>query len=204
MPGTVVTAQPGIPGTTALKTAATATLCTPVPHFEDIYRAHYAKVTRWVRVCGVPELWVDDVAQDVFVLVHRKLPEYEARGSMTAWLFAITRRVAKDFRRGRARAQARNEKSAPPTEFPSQDESIARHEALEFMEHFLGRLDEAKRFVFVLSDVDGLSAPEVAEVLDIPAKTVRSRLRVARGKFEEAVARKARSEQRRLDERTGA
>src|SRR4051812_34339786 len=67
--------------------------------FEEVYAAHVAFVWRVLRALGVAAEQLEDAAQDVFVIVHRRLPEFEGRSAITTWLFAIARRVASRYRR---------------------------------------------------------------------------------------------------------
>src|SRR5215207_8141138 len=69
------------------------------PSFDEIYQAHVGFVWRVLRTMGVPETALEDAVQDVFVVVHRRLPEWQARAAITTWLFAIARRVASSSRR---------------------------------------------------------------------------------------------------------
>jgi hypothetical protein len=73
------------------------------PHFDEIYRDHFAFVWRSARRLGVDASSLDDVVQEVFVIAHRRLPSFEGRSSVSTWLFGITLRVARDHRRSRAR-----------------------------------------------------------------------------------------------------
>ena len=70
-----------------------------MPTFDEVYAEHVAFVWRTLRTFGVAESQIEDAVQDVFVVVHRRLPEWEARAAMTTWLFAIARRVASTHRR---------------------------------------------------------------------------------------------------------
>ena len=75
-------------------TAVPATL-----DFTAVYEEHFAFVWRSMRRLGVPDRLLDDAAQDVFIVVHRRLGEFEGRSTLKSWLFAIARRVAHDHRR---------------------------------------------------------------------------------------------------------
>src|SRR5580765_6751726 len=67
--------------------------------FAEVYEAHFAFVWRSVRRLGVDDAAVDDVVQETFVIVHRRLQEFEARSSLKTWLFGILLRVVRDHRR---------------------------------------------------------------------------------------------------------
>src|SRR3954452_10421913 len=83
-------------------TALAAPLDAAVPAaltFEEVYAQHVGFVWRVLRSLGVPPAQLEDAAQDVFVVVHRRLPEFEGRAAITTWLFAIVRKVAPKYSR---------------------------------------------------------------------------------------------------------
>lgn len=168
---------------------------------EEIYDAHFDFVWRNVRRLGVPPAYVDDAVQDVFIVVHRKLAEFEGRSSLRTWLFGIVLRVAHDHRRTARRKglDGRREDSETVSE-PTESgplERAARSEAAQILHRFLDDLDDDKRVVFMLSELEQMTAPEVAETLGVPLNTVYSRLRAARLAFDETVSRlRARDEWR--------
>ncbi len=91
---------------TVCMTAARAVAPEPSPPaFDDVYTAHVGFVWRIARTLGVPAAALEDAVQDVFVVVHRRLPEFEPRAAITTWLFAITRRVALGYLRGGGRTR---------------------------------------------------------------------------------------------------
>ena len=158
------------------------------PSFDDVYESHVAFVWRVLRACGVPVEQLEDAAQDVFVVVHRRLVDFEGRSSITTWLFAIARKVAARHRR----------RSSPPAEpvselVPAPDpfDQVARSEAAATINAILDRMDEDKRLVFALVEVEQLSVAEVARMLDINPNTAHSRLRLARAEFAAAVRRRS-------------
>lgn len=166
--------------------------------FEDVYEAHFDFVWRSVRRLGVPASAVDDAVQDVFVVVHRRLHEFEGRSKLQTWLFGIALRVARSHRRKAARASVLDP-------LPDDVEGRAEHrpdrvneaqEAWAVVEAFLEELDDDKRAVFVLSELEEHTAPEIAAALGIRTNTVYSRLRAARKQFEAAVKRHRAKEER--------
>src|SRR4029079_8293311 len=76
------------------------------PAFDDVYAAHVRFVWRVLRTFGVPEAQIEDAVQDVFVVVHRRLAEWQGRAAITTWLFAIARRIAGAHRRRAGRRDA--------------------------------------------------------------------------------------------------
>jgi RNA polymerase sigma-70 factor, ECF subfamily len=169
--------------------------------FETVYEEHFAFVWRTVRRLGVPERSVDDAVQDVFVVVHRRLRSFEGRSSVRTWLYGIARRVAHDHRRrvGRKeRGEALPDGLADPAA-PSPDREVARLEAARLLYSILEGLDDEKREVFVLAELEQMTVPEIAEATGVNLNTVYSRLRAARQAFEAGVARV-----RARDERSGS
>lgn len=140
----------------------------------------------------------DDKTQEVFVIAHRRFEEYEDRGhGPRAWLFQIVLRVASDARRHRRRhpedpdggdALAREAVDAP------QAVELARREALGRLDRALSGIEVGRRAVLVLHEIEEMTAPEIAHVMQIPLNTVYSRLRVARSELEAVLARLAREE----------
>lgn len=155
----------------------------------EVYRAHFGFVWRTLLRLGIPRANVDDVAQDVFLVVRRRLGDYDAARSLPAWLFGITRRVASEYRRSTGRAGRRLDLLPPPPPGEPADRGTELGEAAEFVRRFLDGLDEEHRMVFVLSEIEGLSGTEIAEALATNRNTVYTRLRKGRIKFEAALAR---------------
>jgi RNA polymerase sigma-70 factor (ECF subfamily) len=155
----------------------------------DVYRDHFAFVFRSLLRLGIPRANVEDVAQDVFLVVRRRLADYDASRSMPAWLFGIARRVASEWRRSTGRAQRRLDLLPPPPEGESAARSAELGEAAELVRTFLAELDEDHRLVFVLSEIEGLSGTEISEALATNRNTVYTRLRKVRARFEDVIAR---------------
>jgi RNA polymerase sigma-70 factor (ECF subfamily) len=165
-----------------------------VPTFDEVYDTHFAFVWRVLRHLGVPADQLDDAAQEVFIVVHRRLPEFEGRAATTTWLFTIARRVARDQREHASRHARVTEPGAPlegvATRAAGPHEQLARQEAAAEVERFLDELDDEKREVFVLAEVEQLPAPLIAEALGVNVNTVYSRLRAARERFEQLLVRR--------------
>jgi RNA polymerase sigma-70 factor, ECF subfamily len=148
------------------------------PSLRDVFDAEVAFVFRVLRRLGVPERDLDDAAQDVFVVVHRRLPSFEPGLSLRAWLFGIIRRVALGRRR---RASQRLEELGTEADSvasaPCKEEQLA---ARALLERALAVLDAPKREVLFLYELEGMPMHEVAEAVGCPLQTAYSRLRAAR------------------------
>ena len=153
------------------------------PDFDELYATHVAFVWRVVRMLGVGDALVEDAVQDVFVVVHRRLHEFEGRAAITTWLFAIARRIAAGYRRRNApdrRAPLDDQLAASADTFAE----LSRAEASARVLAILSRIDEDLRIVFALVELEQLAVPEVARMLDLKLNTAYSRLRLARKAFD--------------------
>lgn len=172
---------------------APATHTAEVPAFDAVYEAHVGFVWRVLRTFGVSEAAIEDAVQDVFVVVHRRLPEWQGRAAITTWLFAIARRVAGSHRRrGARRDEPLTERQAEQWSDPQASAAdpfaeLSKAQAAATVLAILETLDDDKRMVFALVELEQLSVPEVARMLDLNLNTAYSRLRLARHAFELAV-----------------
>jgi RNA polymerase sigma-70 factor (ECF subfamily) len=161
--------------------------------FDRVYEQNLAFVWRVLAAAGVPEHRLEDAAQDVFVVVHGKLAEFEGRSKLTTWLYAIARHVALDVVRKVARERRRQRELADAPEregtAPSPEETAGEVEARRVLLGLLERIEPQRREVFVLVEVEGIPARDVARMLNLKENTVWSRLRLAREEFERHVAR---------------
>jgi RNA polymerase sigma-70 factor, ECF subfamily len=156
--------------------------------FQQVYEENFAFVWRSLRSLGMNAEALDDAVQDVFLVVHRRLSEFEGRSSLKTWLFAIVERVAFNHRRTRHRKVT---PLAPldgrePSDAPDPFDRATESEAARFTDRFLSSLEPGKRAVFTLSLIEEMPAQEVAATLGIPLNTVYSRIRAVRKAFHEA------------------
>lgn len=158
------------------------------PTLEQVYRDHADFVWRVLRTLGVEDAGRDDAFHEVFMVVHRRLADYDGRASLSSWLFGITRNVALHHRRSHARHQRRLTVAPEPSPAPGPDDVVARLEARALVERFLATLGDDQRLVFVLSEIEGLRMPEIAEQLGVNLNTLYARLASARRKFATFVA----------------
>ena len=156
------------------------------PSFDDIYGAHFEYVHRIVaRLSGRRD--VEDLVQEVFLVVHRKLPTFAGDASITTWLFAICHRVVgAQVRKERVRRVlfdifGQNETARPPPTDPLQ--ALEHTEQRERIGKVLAKLAWKKKVVLLMFEVEGWSCADIAEALDIPVSTVYTRLHHARRDF---------------------
>ena len=163
--------------------------------FDSVYEEYAAFVWRNARRLGVPVSAAEDVMQDVFLVVHRRLAEFQEGTSMRAWLSAILIRVVRGFWRTRQRKHAAIDAELEPdgtadTKTPSPLEAAEHDAAVRELYAVLSGMNEERREVLVLADVEELTAPEIAEALSVNVNTVYWRLRTARKEFERALLRR--------------
>jgi RNA polymerase sigma-70 factor (ECF subfamily) len=167
------------------------------PTFAEVYDANVEFVWRIVARLGVRPASVEDVAQEVFVVVHRKLHEFHGLSSIRTWLFQIARRAVHDHRRTVRRREAPATHAEEPvdvetvraSEQDSPDAVAARAEAVRLLHAILDDLSDEQREVFVLAELEQLPAPQIAEAVGINVNTIYSRLRLARAAFNQALVR---------------
>lgn len=168
---------------------------TPHPSdFRSVYEAHFSFVWRMLRRLGVRARDVEDVVQSVFLVVHRRLADFEGRSSLRTWLFGICMRVARDYRSSAyvRRVELSDDATrSAASDGPDALQVFETHERARLVEQILDRMSEAQRIVFVLFEIEGLDGEEIAELLDVPLGTVRSRLRLARKTFSDELGRRA-------------
>jgi RNA polymerase sigma-70 factor, ECF subfamily len=152
--------------------------------FDVVYARWFRPVTRWARALGCADGEIDDVAQDVFVIVRRKLSGFDGE-NLPGWLYRIAARTARDHRR-RAwfrriiTGGAPHRLAAVPSAALDPEAVLERKQRQELLDQLLARLGEKPRVVFVLFEIEGVSGEEISELLDIPLATVWSRLHFAR------------------------
>jgi RNA polymerase sigma-70 factor (ECF subfamily) len=152
---------------------------------------HYDVVWRTLRRLGVAPGQVDDAAQEVFWVALRRLEDIRG-GRERAFLFGVAARVASDSRRARARSREVADQVAVDGAVeggPTPEGLLDERQARELLDEVLDALDDEARVVFVLFEIEGLSSPEIASLLELPVGTVASRLRRGRAQFREAAKR---------------
>ena len=158
--------------------------------FRQVYDAYFAFVWRCLRGLGVAEPQLDDAAQEVFVVVHRRLAEFRGDSSVRTWLYSIVRGVAANHRRSKRRKESLH---APQMNLIDSglgpERSYQQQQQIRFVESFVDTLSEERRDVFVLAMIDQMPVPEVAETLGIPLNTAYTRLRAVRLEFQKALKR---------------
>jgi RNA polymerase sigma-70 factor (ECF subfamily) len=163
-----------------------------IPSFVEIYERYVDFVWSSLRGLGIRPAAIEDAVQEVFVALHRRLPDFERRSTLKTFLFGIVVGVARNQRRSARRDGLLDPLTQAPAVAdvqPSPLDHTVKTEALERFAGILDRLDETKREVLLLAEWEELPAPEIASMLGINVNTVYSRLRLAREEFNRHVER---------------
>ena len=169
----------------------------PPLDIRSLVEEHSQYVWRALLHLGVREADVEDSCQDVFVIVHRRLSDFRGDSAMRTWIYGICVRVASDYRRRahvvREVFEVDSTRLAQPAD---QVERVIQRESLECLGRILDLLDDEKRAVFVLYEIEEFSMTDVAIALPCPIQTAYSRLHAARRivtdaatKYEQGVSR---------------
>ena len=178
-------ARPGHTPDVVLSHEPSSTPPSELQELSVLFREHAPFVWRVLRRLGVSEYDADDVTQEVFLVVHRKLDGFRGDSRFTTWLYGICVRVASDHRR-KLRRRREDLTDEPPSGSapPRLDELLDLDRARAVLDRILDELDEDKRAVFVLFEIEQLPMQQVSEIVGCGLKTAYSRLRAARSLVE--------------------
>lgn len=154
--------------------------------FRAAFEAEFGYVCRSLRRLGVADNDVQDVAQELFVAVHRAWSEYDPSRPLKPWLFSFALRCAANYRR-LARHHIplqRGDEAEPTIASPSR-----ATEDRDILLRALDRLDFDFRVAVVMHDLGGFSAPEIADSVGAPLNTIYSRIRLGRAELKNALTR---------------
>jgi RNA polymerase sigma-70 factor, ECF subfamily len=167
--------------------------------FATIYETWFDDVSRWVRALGGPAADRDDLVQDVFLIVYRRLHDFDGQ-NVAGWLYKIARRRVRDFRRLAwvknlvGRRAPLSDALTGSTSTPA--ELLERKERSAELERMLETLSDDQRVAFVLFEIEGYSGEEIARVQGVPINTVWARIYKSRKKLQEQIVRSERRERR--------
>jgi RNA polymerase sigma-70 factor (ECF subfamily) len=173
--------------------------------FESVYAEHFSFVWRMARRLGVADEALDDVCQEVFVVVHRRLHEFEGRSSLKTWVFGILHNVVLVHHRALGRKSPAHRSAAPLVDpetlvdaAAGPYEQLSNAQASAIAQRLLDQVDEDKRTILVLVELEEMSVAEVSEAIGLNLNTTHARLRAARKQFTQAVTRYRAREQWRI------
>ncbi|HEY3252917.1 MAG TPA: RNA polymerase sigma factor [Polyangiaceae bacterium] len=163
----------------------------PPLEFRAIYERWFSEVSRWIRAMGGPEAEREDLVQDVFLVVHRRLPDFDGQ-NVAGWLYQIARHRVRDFRRllwvkhllfgSVPLSESLSKGGASPAD------SLETNEKRALLERLLQKLNESERAALVLFEIDGYSGEEIADIQGVPVNTVWARIHKARKKLKASLA----------------
>ncbi len=176
-----------------------------------IHAAHADFVWAALQRFGVRDADLEDLLQEVFIVVHRRLDSFDGSSKVTTWLFGIAMRVAAAHRR---KAHVRRERAVEevpeetggdrPSNPDDPEKAAMRRQARARLEEVLDGMDMERRAVFVMFEIEELSCDEIAGVMGVPTGTVYSRLHKARKEFEASLARIQARERHAVPRKGGA
>ena len=154
--------------------------------FDSIYEQFFDFVFRCASRLGIPPSSIDDVVQEVFVVLHRRLHEYDGRAPLQSWVYGVLANTVRDYRRSFRRKQAPLKSAerdddlgpAPSTDNPERHAQLKQD--LSLLTRLLDELPEEQRELIVLADLEQMSVPEICACIGGNSNTVYSRLRAAR------------------------
>jgi RNA polymerase sigma-70 factor (ECF subfamily) len=154
--------------------------------FHAIYERWFDEVAQWIRAMGGPEAEREDLVQDVFIVVHRRLHDFNGE-NLAGWLYQIARHRVRDFRRllwvkhllfgSVPLPENLAKEGASPADTAETDEKRAT------LQRLLGKLNESEPAALVLFEIDGCSGDEIARIQGVPLNTVWARIHSARKKL---------------------
>jgi RNA polymerase sigma-70 factor, ECF subfamily len=165
------------------------------PDLATVYRLHADAVAGWARRMGGPDLDIEDIVHEVFLVAQRRLPEWRGDAKITTWLYEVTLRIVSDRRRRRRwlrwlpGAHLRAREVTPADELahlaadqPGALELLERHEATATLYRILDGIGEKYRTVIILFELEGLSGEQIAALTRTSVANVWTRLHRGREK----------------------
>jgi RNA polymerase sigma-70 factor (ECF subfamily) len=153
-----------------------------LPDFDEVFRQHSSYAWRVLARLGVPERDVPDACQEAFLVVHRRLGDFDPeRGSLRTWVYGICVRIASDYRRRRPNRHEASDATLEEVGVTGRQEAeLESQRAWRELARVLDGMDEAKRAAFVLYELEAIPMSEVAAILGCPLQTAYARLHAAR------------------------
>ncbi len=169
-------------------------VATARPDFNALYRDEFSFVYRVLRYHGVRDADIEDLVHDVFVVLHRRLDDYDPARPIRPWLFGIAYRTARRHgERVARRSEVSTEVPGAESREPAADEQLEAARAWRTLQRTLQELPWEQRAVVISHDIEEHTAPEIAVALDVPLNTVYSRLRLGRKKLSVLLRRRGRA-----------
>lgn len=153
------------------------------PAFAQLFTSHIHAVCRILRMVGVPPAHIEDAAQEVFLVIHERLPTLDSTTSLHGYISGVAYRVGHNFRRKyrKLNVVSLDEEGGPNV--PGVSAECSTLDAGRLVEHFASQLEDPMRDVFVMVLLEERPPTEVAELLGVSVNTVYSRVRLLREGF---------------------
>jgi RNA polymerase sigma-70 factor (ECF subfamily) len=166
--------------------------------FEEVYERYFDEVSRWIRALGGPEAEREDLTQDVFLVVHRRLADFDGE-NLPGWLYQIARHRVRDcrlrwFRLSLGKTLVDDVVMVDSGVDPEAALRAKEREAI--LTRILSRLPDTQRAAFVLFEIEEYSGEEIARIQSVPVNTVWARIHTARQKLVSYLARMHRTSSR--------
>ena len=163
--------------------------------FDRLYDETFDFVYRNARRLGVPESAADDVTQEVFLVVHRRLGDFDARATPRSWVYGILANTVRDYRRSFRRKQAplvsqEADELAVVQDPEDPEQGAERKREMRLLLGVLDELSDSERELIVLADLEQMNIPEICACIGGNANTVYSRLRAARARLRAKLSRR--------------
>ncbi|MFZ5468478.1 MAG: RNA polymerase sigma factor [Myxococcota bacterium] len=160
---------------------------------EEVYRAHVQLVARWARRLGGPAIDVEDVVQEVFLAVHRKLGGFRGDAAVSTWLYRITDNVVRHRRRKERwrhwlGGTSEEVGGALESDAPTPSAAVEARQDSERVWRVLDQMKDKYRTVLVLFELEGMSGEKIAELTGARVATVWVWLHRARSDFSKRLA----------------
>ncbi|MEO8576788.1 MAG: RNA polymerase sigma factor [Gemmatimonadales bacterium] len=166
-----------------LRTTATRAGGGDIGAFTDLVVAMHPQVFRWALTFARDSDDADEIAQETFVLMHRKLSQYRGDSAVEGWVYGIVRNVALQRKRTKRRRAWLTDAALPGLDNVYNTDPgarVDRQRLAAYIRHFFGGLPPRQREVFDLVDLQGYDPVEVAEIIGMKPSTVRANLFKAR------------------------
>jgi len=167
--------------------------------FDEFYYAFVDRMQRQLYAMVGPDAEIEDLIQQVFVQVYRRIGTFRGDASIGTWLHRVAVNVALSHLRKRKRWfrwEGDERLQGLPMSAPEQpDDAFGRREKLELLHKVLDRVKPKKRIVFLLYEVEGHTLEEISGIVDAPVNTVAARLRAARLEVRRSLERRLKAAQ---------
>jgi RNA polymerase sigma-70 factor (ECF subfamily) len=155
--------------------------------FQNVYEDFQPRIRRFLcRLVGPDE--AEDLTQDVFVKISQALPAFRNESTLSTWVYRIATNTALDRLRSRSAHASEvpldTDNGTAIDRSPDAEHRVFRREMRDCLDQYIDTLQPSYRSVFVLSEIEGLTNPEIAEALGISLQTVKIRLHRARQRLQ--------------------